>query len=379
MDRRGTLLKSPGKDNSSSDDDLPLSDLVMRRATKDKQSTEDAHSSNAEDKSDDEPLIKMKTKKKENRSSPFHGKKSKNAADDSSDNGPLMKAKAPTKAVKKFTPPKKSAQTKKKKDVRDEDASSDDEPLSVTAKKLRPQQKENVPASTSAQATGTPSKRNAAKKRVKFTESCNESSDDNQLAGTVRKKAIANRQQTPPAKYSKKTRAKRASRAQQDDGSENDGNDDDDDEDDDVPLVNLIAKKTKPAQGKKKAGKKSVASQGSASKKRRAGQSDESSGDEPLVNLVKKSQTEKKSKLKKQPSAPKKRVAAPKGGKKKATPDVSSEDEPLMATIKHPQVTKTLRIKLERCEIKEAAAATASQAEWRLTKKPSEKLEESSE
>lgn len=130
----------------------------------------------SDDSSDDEPLIKMKTtpvkksEKKENTSPRSNGTdKKKNAdlkMDDSSDNEPLIKiAKVASKAEKKpfSVPPKKSVDTKKTEALDDADAaSSDDEPLTEVAKKVKSQRQVNSPRKANLDMK---SKRNAARKK----------------------------------------------------------------------------------------------------------------------------------------------------------------------------------------------------------------------
>ncbi|XP_070840867.1 nucleolar protein dao-5-like isoform X2 [Chaetodon trifascialis] len=305
-----------------------------------------------DDSSDDEPLIKMKTvsapaKRPVTKNSPStrsNGTHS-NKADESSDNEPLIKiAKVSSKAVNKsFTvPPKKTVSTKERESQDNADG-SDDEPLSELAKRLqsKPQRKASVVSSRKA----TPvmkSKRNSAKKTVKYAESSSDDSDDEPLATTKRKLTKALEEQK-----SKKTKQKLKDKSLKDSSS--------DDDDDDVPLVNLIAKK-KPV---KKNTKTTAVSHGSASRNRR-GLSDDSSEDEPLINFVKKNRTDKQTKTKMKASAQKKRDTAPEKPTKilvSGSSNDSSDDEPLIKAAKHPQVTKIVRIILERCDGEETGAA----------------------
>ncbi|XP_076609815.1 uncharacterized protein LOC143334791 isoform X3 [Chaetodon auriga] len=265
--------------------------------------------------------------------------------DESSDNEPLIKiAKVSSKAVNKpfSVPPKKSVDTQERESQDNADG-SDDEPLSELAKRLqsKPQRKASVMSSRKA----TPvmkSKRNSAKKTVKYAETSSDDSDDEPLATTKRKLTKALEEQK-----SKKTKQKLKDKSLKDSSS--------DDDDDDVPLVNLIAKK-KPV---KKNTKTTAVSQGSASRKRR-GLSDESSEDEPLINFVKKDSTDKQTKTKTKASAQKKRDTTPEKPTKilvSGSSNDSSDDEPLIKAAKHPQVTKILRIILERCDGEETGAA----------------------
>ncbi|XP_026206032.1 nucleolar protein dao-5-like isoform X2 [Anabas testudineus] len=298
-----------------------------------------------DDSSDDDPLVKMKTtysltkktQKKENKSFRSNGKNNRTAdlnTDESSDNEPLIKiAKVSSKAAKKpfSVPPKRS--------VKADGDTSDDEPLSEIAKKLQSQhgEKESV-VSSKKENLVIKSKRNAARKIVKYAESSSDSSDDEPLST---KKKI-----TTKADNKKKTKCTGKSLRDSSSGNSSD---------DDVLLVNLIAKKKKTL---KKNTKMATVSRGSASKNRK-GVSDESSDDKPLINLVKKNQTGKQMKTKRKASAPKKRDITLKKPQKMPGSGLSSnssDDETLIKAGKHPQVTKILRIILERCDGEDSGA-----------------------
>lgn len=357
---------SPGKDSSSSDDDVPLSKLLKRTPSDEKQLSGNTrrltYSSNANSKkdksasddSDDEPLIKMKTisapaKKpvRKGNTSPRSKDTNNKKADDSSDNEPLINiAKVSSKAAKKHfsVPLKKSVDTKKKESLDDNDSSdhsSDDELLSELAKKLPSQHQRK--ASRKANPV-MKSKRNAARKTVKYAESSSGGSDYEPHA-TIKRKWTKAPKELKTSSNSKKTRQKIKNKSLKDPSSSDNSSDDDD-----VPLVNLITEKKKPV---KKNTKKTTLSQG----RKRRGLSDESSDDEPLINLVKKSRTDKRTKNKTKASALKKRGTALKRPRKMPVSGSSSncsDDEPLTKAAKHPQVTKILRIILERCDGEEA-------------------------
>ncbi|XP_045915686.1 nucleolar protein dao-5-like isoform X3 [Micropterus dolomieu] len=307
---------SPGKDSSSSDDDVPLSKLLKRTPSDEKQLSGNTrrltYSSNANSKkdksasddSDDEPLIKMKTisapaKKpvRKGNTSPRSKDTNNKKADDSSDNEPLINiAKVSSKAAKKHfsVPLKKSVDTKKKESLDDNDSSdhsSDDELLSELAKKLPSQHQRK--ASRKANPV-MKSKRNAARKTVKYAESSSGGSDYEPHA-TIKRKWTKAPKELKTSSNSKKTRQKIKNKSLKDPSSSDNSSDDDD-----VPLVNLITEKKKPV---KKNTKKTTLSQG---RKRRGSSSN------------------------------------------------CSDDEPLTKAAKHPQVTKILRIILERCDGEEA-------------------------
>ncbi|XP_026206033.1 nucleolar protein dao-5-like isoform X3 [Anabas testudineus] len=383
---------SPGRDSVSSDDLVPLSTLLMKPHSETKKSCENTRSCTAhtktgrnasDDSADDEPLMRMKTalaakspEIKENKSSRSNGT-NRNAdlnTDESSDNEPLIKiAKVSSKAAEKpFSMPKKSADKKKqdlntdessdneplikiakvsskaakkpfsvppKRSVKADGDTSDDEPLSEIAKKLQSQhgEKESV-VSSKKENLVIKSKRNAARKIVKYAESSSDSSDDEPLST---KKKI-----TTKADNKKKTKCTGKSLRDSSSGNSSD---------DDVLLVNLIAKKKKTL---KKNTKMATVSRGSASKNRK-GVSDESSDDKPLINLVKKNQTGKQMKTKRKASAPKKRDITLKKPQKMPGSGLSSnssDDETLIKAGKHPQVTKILRIILERCDGEDSGA-----------------------
>ncbi|XP_036948243.1 nucleolar protein dao-5-like [Acanthopagrus latus] len=298
--------------------------------------------------SDDEPLINLKisasAKKPEKiddtppRANGTNNKKADLSTDESSDNEPLVKIARAAKKPSSLSP-RKSVDAKNKASL-DKDDSSDDEPLSKLAKKLDSKRQRKVSVTPKATPV-TKSKRNAARKTVKYAESSSDSSDDEPLAVMKRKLTKAPKAQ----KNGKNTKPKLKDKSLKDSSSS----------DDDVPLSNLIAKK-KPV---KKNTKKTAGSQVSVSRKRRE-PSDESSEDEPLINLVKKNRTNKQTKNKRKASSPKKRGTAPQKPRKKlvsGSESNSSEDEPLThQAAKHPQVTKILRIILERCDGEETGA-----------------------
>ncbi|XP_078124254.1 uncharacterized protein LOC144529159 [Sander vitreus] len=269
--------------------------------------------------------------------------------DESSDNEPLKKiAKTIPKAAKKTfsVPPQKSVDSEKEESLDDEDG-SDDEPLSERAKKLYPKRQRKAPGTPSGKATPViKSKRNAARKEVKYAESSSDISDDEPLA-TIKKKVTKAPKEKKTSDNSKETQLKDKSLK---DSSSSDSNSDDSY----VPLVNANAKKKKPV---KKNTKRTTASPGRASRKRR-GHSDESSDDEPLVRLVKKNRTGKQTKNQPKASPPKKKKNTTSKKSRKMLESESSgnssDDEPLIKAAKHPQVTKILRIILERCDGEEA-------------------------
>ncbi|XP_053190301.1 uncharacterized protein LOC128374082 isoform X2 [Scomber japonicus] len=261
---------SSDKNSSSSDDFIPLSKLLMRQHSEDKQSCENTRSSifssnintkkdksvlTSDDSSDDEPLIRMKTasakkSEKKDASTRSNGTNKKNAdlkTDDSSDNEPLKKMVASKTAKKPSSvPPKKSVETKKK-EAPDDDASSDDEPLTEVAKKIKYQRQAKSPRKANLV---TKSKRNADRKKVKYAESSSGSSDYEPLA-TKRKKKITAKEQKSSAN-TRNTKSKLTGKSLKDNSS-----------DDDVPLVNLIDKPRNT-----KTTKRAAVSQGRVSKKR---------------------------------------------------------------------------------------------------------------
>ncbi|XP_070702215.1 nucleolar protein dao-5-like isoform X2 [Pempheris klunzingeri] len=382
---------SPGKDSSSSDD-VPLSKLLTRPRSEEKR--EHTHSltvssdtkskqdkSALDDSSDDEPLIKIKSAqtkkpvKKDNVSPRSNGTNNKKAdlnADDSSDDEPLIKiAKMSSKPSKKplSAPPKKSDESL------DSDDDSDDAPLSKLAGKLHSKRQRKAPAVLSRKTTPViKSKRNAARKKVKYAESSSESSDHETLAAMKKRLTKAPKEQKTSAN-SRKTKAKRKDKSLKDPSTS------DSSSDDDVPLVNLVAKKKKPV---KKNTKTTSESKGRARKRR--GDSHESSDDEPLIDVVKKKRTDKQMETKTMAPALEKRDTAAKKPRKtlvSGSSSNSSDDEPLIKAAKHPQVTKILRIILERCDCEEAGATRSLEKTSTDTptaeKTSSEELEDSPE
>ncbi|KAK2830701.1 hypothetical protein Q5P01_018632 [Channa striata] len=297
----------------------------------------------SDDSLDDKPLIKQKNtsaiakkseekEKKSSRSNSTNNNKADLKTEESSDDEPLIKiARVCSKAAKKSFPesPKKCVDRKTKESPAKDD-SSDNEPLSEISKKLQSQHPRKASVKASRDETPvTKSKRNAAKKIVKYAESSSDSSDEEPLA-TLKKMTTKAFKEKNMSADNKKTKIK------------------DNSSDDDVPLVNLIAKK----KTLKKNTKKETMSQ-----KKRQGVSDDSSDDEPLINLVKKNPKGDQTHNKTKASAPKKRNIPPNRPQKMTVSGLSSnssDDEPLIKSAKHPQVTKILRIILERCDVEDA-------------------------
>ncbi|XP_078124393.1 uncharacterized protein LOC144529269 [Sander vitreus] len=99
---------SPGNGSSCSDDDVPLSGLLTKPHSKEKQSRENTRSSKTNSEKDKSAMAAKKPEKKDNTSLRSNGTDNKKAGgtdddddDDSSDNEPLKKiAKKPSKALK---------------------------------------------------------------------------------------------------------------------------------------------------------------------------------------------------------------------------------------------------------------------------------------
>ncbi|KAM9838960.1 uncharacterized protein ACBR49_017624 isoform 2-T2 [Aulostomus maculatus] len=251
MDRADKAVHdSPGQDSTSSDDDVPLVKLLTKCPSKKKRSRKDVHSSTAisntnsekdksTDASDEEPRPKKKTpsrsqnsEEEENKSSTSNGTNRKNTDEIT---------KVPSKDAKKpISAPQKSTDTHKKEAQDDE--SSDDEPLSEVAKKMKSRH-QRAPSKDSNPVMK--SKRNAAHKRVDQAETSSESSEYTPLAKKRKAKPAKKR------KYAdkKKTQVR-----------DNSSNDDDDDDDDDVPLVILLQEQRKTKKGTTKATKKTTVS-----------------------------------------------------------------------------------------------------------------------
>lgn len=263
---------------------------------------------------------------------------------ESSDNEPLIKvAKRALKADKKA----KSGPPKKPVDRMNDD-SSDDEPLSVLATKLKPKfQKEALVETSRETAKVMESKRTATRKRVNYAETSSDSSDNEPLA-TVKQKLSQTASVQKASQKRKKTKVKESPpRGSSDPSSEDEPLinlmkkrkvqskvktpekkdtcprrleekhvTDSSSDDDDTPLVNLI---DKMKSGKENT-KKKAALQVSASTKM-PGISEGSSEDEPLINLVKKRKAQPKVKT------PQKKTKSPKMLEEKHVSDSSSDDD----------------------------------------------------
>ncbi|KAL7381293.1 hypothetical protein ABVT39_003517 [Epinephelus coioides] len=322
--------KSPEGDGSScSDDDVPLSKLLIRPCSEEKQSHEDTHSSisvskkhrsASDDSSDDEPLIKKKTisaspkktEAKDDISLKSNGTNTKKAdlnSDDSSDNEPLVKiTKMSSKAAER-----KSVDLKQKESL-EEDNSSDDEPLSELCEKLHPQRQRKSPGGPSRKATPLmKSKRNAARKKVKYTESSSDSSDDEALA-TMKRKLTKTPKEQKTSANSKQTKPKRIDKSPEGDGSSC--------SDDDVPLSKLLIRPC----SEEKQSHEDTHSSISVSKKHRSA-SDDSSDDEPLIKKKTISASPKKTKTKDDMSLKSNGTNTKKT--ESLEEDNSSDDEPL--------------------------------------------------
>ncbi|XP_071751158.2 uncharacterized protein LOC139908382 isoform X1 [Centroberyx gerrardi] len=338
----------------SSDDDVPLvkflkkpkDDELQREKTKD-------------DGSDDKPLTKKRnassanepeTNNKIKTTSSNGSRRNKKTAvsdlkkDDSSDDEPLIKTpKVSSKAAMESVslPTKTSVDTDSKESV-DDDVSSDDEPLSEIAKRLKSHKQTKASVTPSRKATPVKTcKRKAPRKRVQRLESSSDSSDDEPLIKMKRTKGLSEEKVSTNCRKTKpKTKDQSPKDASSSDGSS----------DDDVPLVNLIGKQRKPTKKKTETTKKTPVSR----TRKRRGQSDESSEDEPLIRLVKKSCRGATN-----TTTPKKRATTSKQQRKTPVPGSSSDssdDEPLIKGAKNPQLSKILRVILERCDVEEAGA-----------------------
>ncbi|KAL7381296.1 hypothetical protein ABVT39_003517 [Epinephelus coioides] len=378
--------KSPEGDGSScSDDDVPLSKLLIRPCSEEKQSHEDTHSSisvskkhrsASDDSSDDEPLIKKKTisaspkktEAKDDISLKSNGTNTKKAdlnSDDSSDNEPLVKiTKMSSKAAER-----KSVDLKQKESL-EEDNSSDDEPLSELCEKLHPQRQRKSPGGPSRKATPLmKSKRNAARKKVKYTESLSDSSDDEALA-TMKRKLTKTPKEQKTSANSKQTKPKQSL--------------DEDNSSDDEPLSELKKKLNPQRQRKSPGGPSRKAAPVMKSKGNAARKKDSSSDDDvPLVNLIAKRKKPMK-KNTKTTTASRSRASR----KRRVSSGNISDDEPLIKAARHPQVTKLLRIILRRCDGEEGVdtgtgslnkSGAATTIEEKTLKEESEGSEESPE
>ncbi|KAL7381298.1 hypothetical protein ABVT39_003517 [Epinephelus coioides] len=378
--------KSPEGDGSScSDDDVPLSKLLIRPCSEEKQSHEDTHSSisvskkhrsASDDSSDDEPLIKKKTisaspkktEAKDDISLKSNGTNTKKAdlnSDDSSDNEPLVKiTKMSSKAAER-----KSVDLKQKESL-EEDNSSDDEPLSELCEKLHPQRQRKSPGGPSRKATPLmKSKRNAARKKVKYTESSSDSSDDEALA-TMKRKLTKTPKEQKTSANSKQTKPKQSL--------------DEDNSSDDEPLSELKKKLNPQRQRKSPGGPSRKAAPVMKSKGNAARKKDSSSDDDvPLVNLIAKRKKPMK-KNTKTTTASRSRASR----KRRVSSGNISDDEPLIKAARHPQVTKLLRIILRRCDGEEGVdtgtgslnkSGAATTIEEKTLKEESEGSEESPE
>ncbi|CAK6968870.1 nucleolar protein dao-5-like isoform X4 [Scomber scombrus] len=115
---------------------------------------------------------------KKDASTRSNGTNMKNAdlkTDDNSDNEPLKKmVEVASKTAKKpsSVPLKKSVETKK--EAADDDVSSDDDPVTEVAKKIKSQHQAKSPRKANLV---TKSKRNSDRKKVKYAESSSDNSD----------------------------------------------------------------------------------------------------------------------------------------------------------------------------------------------------------
>ncbi|XP_078031959.1 uncharacterized protein LOC117263011 isoform X3 [Epinephelus lanceolatus] len=351
--------KSPEGDGSScSDDDVPLSKLLIRPCSEEKQSHEDTHSS-----------ISV-------------SKKHRSASDDSSDDEPLIKKKTISASPKKTktkddTSLKSNGTNTKKAESLEEDNSSDDEPLSELREKLHPQRQRKSPGGPSRKATPViKSKRNAARKKVKYTESLSDSSDDEALA-TMKRKLTKTPKEQKTSANSKQTKPKNKDKSPEESLDEDNSSDDE-------PLSELKKKLIPQRQRKSPGGPSRKAAPVMKSKGNAARKKDSSSDDDvPLVNLIAKRKKPMK-KNTKTTTASRSRASR----KRRVSSGNISDDEPLIKAARHPQVTKLLRIILRRCDGEEGVdtgtgslnkSSAATTIEEKTLKEESEGSEESPE
>ncbi|XP_071378853.1 nucleolar protein dao-5-like [Centroberyx affinis] len=344
----------------SSDDDVPL--VKFLKKPKD---NEPQREKTKDDGSDDKPLTKKRNAPSANEpesnnkiktTSSNGSRRNKKTAvsdlkkDDSSDDEPLIKKpKVSSKAAVESVslPTKMSADTDSKESV-DDDVSSDDEPLSEIAKRLKSHKQTKASVTPSRKASPVKTcKRKAPRKRAQRLESSSDSSDDEPLIKMKRTKGLSEEKVSTNCRKTKpKTKDLPKDTSSSDSSS-----------DDDVPLVNLIGKQHKPTKKKTETTKKTPVSR----TRKRQGQSDESSEDEPLIRLVKKSCRGATN-----TTTPKKRATTSKQQRK--TPVLgsssdSSDDEASIKGAKNPLVSKILRVILERCNVEEAGATGSNLSE----------------
>ncbi|XP_049458936.1 nucleolar protein dao-5-like isoform X2 [Epinephelus fuscoguttatus] len=352
--------KTPeGDDSSCTDDDVPLSKLLIKPCSEEKQSHEDTHSS-----------ISV-------------SKKDKSASDDSSDDEPLIKKKTISQSSQKKTKTKDDTSLKsngtntKKAESLDEDNTSDDEPLSELREKLHPQRQKKSPGGPSRKAAPVlKSKRNAARKKVKYTESFSDSSDDEALA-TMKRKLTKTPKEQKTSANSKQAKPKHKDKSTEESLDEDNSSDYE-------PLSELKKKLNPQRQRKSPGGPSRKAAPVMKSKRNAARKKDSSSDDDvPLVNLIAKRKKPMK-KNTKMTTASRSRASR----KRRVSSGNISDDEPLIKAARHPQVTKLLRIVLRRCDGEEGVdtgtgslnkSSAATTIEEKTLKEESEGSEKSPE
>ncbi|XP_049458938.1 nucleolar protein dao-5-like isoform X4 [Epinephelus fuscoguttatus] len=309
--------KTPeGDDSSCTDDDVPLSKLLIKPCSEEKQSHEDTHSSISVSKKD-------------------------------------------------------------KSESLDEDNTSDDEPLSELREKLHPQRQKKSPGGPSRKAAPVlKSKRNAARKKVKYTESFSDSSDDEALA-TMKRKLTKTPKEQKTSANSKQAKPKHKDKSTEESLDEDNSSDYE-------PLSELKKKLNPQRQRKSPGGPSRKAAPVMKSKRNAARKKDSSSDDDvPLVNLIAKRKKPMK-KNTKMTTASRSRASR----KRRVSSGNISDDEPLIKAARHPQVTKLLRIVLRRCDGEEGVdtgtgslnkSSAATTIEEKTLKEESEGSEKSPE